>query len=284
MGLRLFHWQHGSNDMNLIYRNRHVISWLPALLIGAYLLLLSSVDILKVKPKYEDKAIEISLAEPLPEPTPPQPEPQPEPRPQPVPVATPEPPPVEPEAAIEQVKPKPKVVEKKVEAKKVEEPKPAPVKETKKTDVKAEPKAERKAEARAEPKQEPKPVQKPAPEVKKVEPKPEPKPESKPVSNASAEAAYVAKIRAAIEAQKRYPTGREASLERPEGNVEVWLEIDRSGRVLDSGISSKSKSMLLNRSATQSLQSIKHVAPFPDDAFAGQSSKKVLATLNYQAP
>ncbi|KAA8732115.1 energy transducer TonB [Acinetobacter qingfengensis] len=257
--------------MDLVYRNRHVISYLPAILIGAYLLVLSQTEILHVDSKYEDKAIEISLAEPIPEPTPPEPQPQPEPQP----VATPEPPPVEPENAIEQVdKPRveKKVEAKKLEPKKVEAQKTTSVKEQIKTETKQEPQPQAKTEVKAE--------QKPAPEVKK----PEPAKPAASANSASVEAAYSAKVRSTVEAQKRYPTGREASLERPEGNVEVWLEIDRSGRVLNSGIASKAKSMLLNRAATNSLKSIKQVAPFPADAFSGANSKRFTATLVYQAP
>ena len=47
---------------------------------------------------------------------------------------------------------------------------------------------------------------------------------------------YLLALRRELEQRKRYPSGRQASLERPQGNVEVWLEVDRSGRVLSSGI------------------------------------------------
>ncbi|MCF8999065.1 TonB family protein, partial [Acinetobacter nectaris] len=190
------------------------------------------------------------------------------------------------EDAIEQVKPKPKV--------KVEQPKPKPSPKVKKVEPKAEAKVEKE-------------VEKPTPEVaKKTEtpkveapkadvvekPKPEPvveKPKPTPpaehaAGNPTAEAGYLKQVRAAVEEQKRYPTGREASLDRPEGNVVVWLQVDRSGKVLDSGISEKSKSMLLNRAALSSLQNIKQVEPFPAEAFAGESQKKFIATLNYSAP
>ena len=93
-----------------------------------------------------------------------------------------------------------------------------------------------------------------------------------------------ARLRRELEQRKRYPSGRQASLERPQGNVEVWLEVDRSGRVLASGIASRAPNMLLNRAALSSLQSISQLKPFPEEAFAGQSSKKFTATFNYQAP
>ena len=100
----------------------------------------------------------------------------------------------------------------------------------------------------------------------------------------SLETSYKQSIRAAVEAQKRYPTGREASLDRPEGSVEVWLEVTRNGDVLNSGISKKSNNMLLNRAALSSLQNIKKVEQFPDNTFDGENQKKFIATLNYTAP
>ncbi len=86
---------------------------------------------------------------------------------------------------------------------------------------------------------------------------------------------YLLALRRELEQRKRYPSGRQASLERPQGNVEVWLEVDRSGRVLSSGIANKAASMLLNRAAMSSLQSISSVKPFPSEAFAGQTTKKI---------
>ena len=119
------------------------------------------------------------------------------------------------------------------------------------------------------------PVSKPAP------------PPSPPAPKANAQAVengYLQALRRELEQRKRYPSGRQASLERPQGNVEVWLEVDRSGRVLASGIASRAPNMLLNRAALSSLQSISQLKPFPEEAFAGQSSKKFTATFNYQAP
>ena len=112
-------------------------------------------------------------------------------------------------------------------------------------------------------------------------------PPSPPAPKANAQAVengYLQALRRELEQRKRYPSGRQASLERPQGNVEVWLEVDRSGRVLASGIASRAPNMLLNRAALSSLQSISQLKPFPEEAFAGQSSKKFTATFNYQAP
>lgn len=274
----------------LVYRNRHILSWCPAILVGAYFIFLAQPEELKIEPKYDEKPIEIVLAEPEPEPVVNPPVPQVT---APPPVVPPAPEPEVPVAdAIEQVKPKPKVkpeVKPKVEPeiKPKVEPKQKPVEE-KKVEKPVEqtkpaeptPHVETKHEKAAEEKpvvaEKPKPVA----EHKPAEP---PKPASS-GGNASAEARYLQTVRSAVEQQKRYPTGREASLERPEGNVEVWLEVDRSGRVIDAGVLSKSKSMLLNRAALSSLKNIKQVEPFPADAFAGESQKRFVATLNYTAP
>ena len=115
-------------------------------------------------------------------------------------------------------------------------------------------------------------------------PAPPPSPPAPKANVQAVENGYLQALRRELEQRKRYPSGRQASLERPQGNVEVWLEVDRSGRVLASGIASRAPNMLLNRAALSSLQSISQLKPFPEEAFAGQSSKKFTATFNYQAP
>ncbi|MDU7467656.1 MAG: energy transducer TonB, partial [Serratia marcescens] len=121
--------------------------------------------------------------------------------------------------------------------------------------------------------------------VSKPAAQPAPAAPAAPKVNAQAiENGYLLALRRELEQRKRYPSGRQASLERPQGNVEVWLEVDRSGRVLSSGIANKAASMLLNRAAMSSLQSISSVKPFPSEAFAGQTTKRFTATFNYQAP
>ena len=235
--------------MYLLYRSRHVVSWLPALVVAGCLLFVSQQAVLQVKPHYDDTVMELSLAEP----EPPQPEPVPEPQPEIPPQIQPEP---EPEAVAEPVVPAPEPI---IQAKpmvKENAPKPQAI-------AAPQPAAVRR------------PVSKPAP------------PPSPPAPKANVQAVengYLQALRRELEQRKRYPSGRQASLERPQGNVEVWLEVDRSGRVLASGIASRAPNMLLNRAALSSLQSISQLKPFPEEAFAGQSSKKFTATFNYQAP
>lgn len=257
--------------MYLLYRSRHVVSWLPALVIGGCLLFISQHAVLQVKPHYDDTVMELSLAEP--EPEPPQPEPIPEPQPEPPPEPQPEPQP-EPEPIAEPVVPAPEPV---IQQQPIVKPKPKPKPETKPKPV---------------PEKAPKPQQRVAQKPSAVsrpvsQPTAPPAPPAPPAPKANAQAlenGYLQALRRELEQRKRYPSGRQASLERPQGNVEVWLEVDRSGRVLASGIASKAPSMLLNRAALSSLQSISQLKPFPEEAFAGQSSKRFTATFNYQAP
>ncbi|OAH24159.1 energy transducer TonB family protein [Serratia marcescens] len=246
--------------MYLLYRSRHLFSWLPALIVAGCLLFASQQAALKIQPRYDEAAIELALVEPEPAP-----EPQPETPPEPL----PEPPPPEPEPLPEPVVPAPEpIVEAKPVPKPQPKPKPKPVKE------------------KAKPVEKPKPTPAaPRALVSKPAAQPAPAAPAAPKVNAQAiENGYLLALRRELEQRKRYPSGRQASLERPQGNVEVWLEVDRSGRVLSSGIANKAASMLLNRAAMSSLQSISSVKPFPSEAFAGQTTKRFTATFNYQAP
>ncbi|MFJ5436834.1 energy transducer TonB [Pectobacterium brasiliense] len=245
--------------MYQLYRSRHAISWLPLPVFATCLFFASQQPPLKVQQQYDETAMALTLAEPEPIP---QPEPIPEPEPVPQPEPEPEPTPVnEPDPIIE--------------APPVTPPKP---------EVKPKPKPEVKPKAETKPKPTPTPAKPTTPRPEAPAKRPAPAAPSAPSVNVAAlENSYAQALRAQLEQTKRYPTGRQASLERPEGRVEVWLEVDRTGRVIDSGINSKARSMLLNRAAQASLQSIKQVRAFPADAFAGQNTKRFLATFDYQA-
>ncbi|HCB1498599.1 TPA: energy transducer TonB [Klebsiella michiganensis] len=247
--------------MYLLYRSRHVVSWLPAIVIAGCLLFVSQQAVLQVKPHYDETVMELSLAEP----EPPQPEPVPEPQPEPPPEPQPEP---EPEPIAEPIVPAPEPI---IQAKPVVKPKPKP-----------KPKPVQEKAPRPQERVAPQPAVVRSPVVSK--PAAPPSPPAPKVNAQAVENGYLQVLRRELEQRKRYPSGRQASLERPQGNVEVWLEVDRSGRVLASGIANKAPSMLLNRAALSSLQSISQLKPFPEEAFAGQKSKRFTATFNYQAP
>ncbi|RYC47385.1 energy transducer TonB [Pectobacterium zantedeschiae] len=242
--------------MYLLYRSRHAISWLPLPVFATCLFFASQQPPLKVKQQYDETVMAIMLAEPEPVPqSEPIPEPEPVPQPEPEPIPVDEPDPI-------------------IETPPVIPPKP---------EVRPKPKPEVKPKAETKPKPTPAPAKQTAPRTEAPAKRPAQAAPSAPSVNVAAiENSYAQALRAQLEQTKRYPTGRQASLERPEGRVEVWLEVDRTGRVINSGINSKAPSMLLNRAAQASLQSIKQVRAFPADAFAGQSTKRFLATFDYQ--
>src|SRR3989344_5812491 len=111
---------------------------------------------------------------------------------------------------------------------------------------------------------------------------PTPAPPAPPkVDGQALEGGYLKGLRNELDTYKQYPTGRQASLERPSGDVVVWLLVDRQGRVLDSGVQTPASSMLLNRAAANSLRRIKQVKPFPEQAFGGRNEQRFTATFNY---
>ena len=255
--------------MYVLFRIRQWLGGLPALLALIAIVMGMQTRPLKVEPVYDESAVELALVEP--EPTVPEP------------VVLPDTQPVEPVQPDEPPPPPVPVVDSE-EA----EPPPPPPKPVPKPESKPKP----------EPKPRPKPVPKPAPAVAKpAEPVPVPRqpvvsapaapvappapPAPPKVDTQGLEGGYLKGLRNELDGYKQYPTGRQASLERPSGEVIVWLLVDRQGRVLDSGIQSQASSMLLNRAATSSLRRIKQVTPFPEQAFGGRSEQRFTATFNY---
>jgi protein TonB len=258
--------------MYALYRLRNLLGWIPALLAVALVVFSLQRTPLKIEPTYDESAVEVALFEPEPEPETPAPEPvveAPEPPPAPEPIPEPEPVPVveaqEPVVEAPPPPPKPRPEPK-------PEPKPKPV-------VQPKPKP---APVVAKPTP-PRPVEPVKPEVAAAKPAPT-KPAAPKVDHQAAEGGYLKGIRSDLDRYKQYPTGRQASLERPSGDVVIWLLVDRAGKVLDSGIQDKASSMLLNRAATNSLRRIQQVKPFPAEAFAGQSQLRITATFNYSTP
>ena len=237
--------------MYLLFRVRQWLGSVPALVALVLIALGIQSQTLKVEPVYDESAVELALVEPEPE--------------------------VVPQPVVEQVPPPPVIED--------EEAEPAPPPPPPKPVPKPEPK--------------PKPVPKPAPVVAKPTPTPPPvaaKPAPAPVAQAAPtpappappkvdsqalEGGYLKGLRNELDTYKQYPTGRQASLERPSGEVVVWLLVDRQGRVLDSGLQTQASSMLLNRAATNSLRRIKQVKPFPEQAFGGRNEQRFTATFNY---
>lgn len=251
--------------MSVLFKSRKALACLPAIGLLAVAVYSATESQLKITPKYDDSTVEVALIDPA-ELLPPPPEPEPEPV-----VEPPPPPPVEEvvEAEIEQPPPPPKPKPKPPEPK-VQPPKPKP----------------QVAKVAPTP---PKPTPQPAPRPVVPAPAPATVAAAKPQAPAPAprtnpadlENRYIARLLAELEKYKQYPRGREASLQRPEGNVVVWLLVDRSGKVLDSGIEKKANNMLLNRAAQTSLRRLEQVVPFPEDSFSGKDRYRFSATLVY---
>ncbi|AZC50816.1 energy transducer TonB family protein [Pseudomonas chlororaphis] len=240
--------------MYALFRARQLLGSVPALIALVLIALGIQSQTLKVQPVYDESAVEIALVEPEPQ--------------------------VAPEPVVEQ-EPPPPVIED-------EEAEPAP------------PPPPPKPQPQPKPEPKPKPQPKPTPVAAKATPTPTPPVAAKPVQPVVAptpappapppapkvdgqalEGGYLKGLRNELDSYKQYPSGRQASLERPTGEVVVWLLVDRQGRVLDSGIQTQASSMLLNRAATNSLRRIKQVKPFPEQAFGGRNEQRFTATFNY---
>jgi periplasmic protein TonB len=239
--------------MYVLFRARRLLGSVPALIALVLIALGIHSQTLKVEPVYDESAVELALVEPEPEVIP-------------EPVVEQEPPP--PVIEDEEAEPAPPPPPPKPLPKPKPEPKPKPV-----------PKP---VVAKPTPTPTPPPVAaKPAPAaVAQTAPTPAP-PAPPKVDGQALEGGYLKGLRDELDTYKQYPTGRQASLERPSGEVVVWLLVDRQGRVLDSGLQTQASSMLLNRAATNSLRRIKQVKPFPEQAFGGRNEQRFTATFNY---
>ncbi|UII73296.1 energy transducer TonB [Pseudomonas sp. HN11] len=236
--------------MYVLFRARQLLGSVPALIALVLIALVIQSQTLKVEPVYDESAVELALVEPEPEVIP-------------EPVVEQEPPPV---IEDEEAEPAPPPPPPKPLPKPKHEPKPKPM-----------PKP---VVAKPTPTPTPPPVAaKPAP-VAQAAPTPAP-PAPPKVDGQALEGGYLKGLRNELDTYKQYPTGRQASLERPTGEVVVWLLVDRQGRVLDSGLQTQASSMLLNRAATNSLRRIKQVKPFPEQAFGGRNEQRFTATFNY---
>lgn len=238
--------------MYVLFRVRQLLGSVPAVIALVLIAMGIQSQTLKVEPVYDESAVELALVDPEPEP------------------------PIIPEPVVE---PPPPVIE---EADAEPAPPPPPPKPLPKPEPKPKPKPLPKpVVAKAAPTPPPVAAAKPVPAVT-APAAPAPAPPAPPkVDGQALEGGYLKGLRNELDTYKQYPTGRQASLERPSGEVVVWLLVDRQGRVLDSGLQTQASSMLLNRAATNSLRRIKQVKPFPEQAFGGRNEQRFTATFNY---
>jgi protein TonB len=104
---------------------------------------------------------------------------------------------------------------------------------------------------------------------------------------ASVEGSYVAQLRGYLSgiAAQRYPTSREARMQRPMGDVIVKLRLSRSGELLEAVIFRPATSPILNQQALQIVRSANFAAlPFPAEAWPGEAAHEFNATLGFMPP
>jgi protein TonB len=107
-----------------------------------------------------------------------------------------------------------------------------------------------------------------------------PKMAAQPPISVSLENNYIVSVRATLNANKRYPTGREASLQRPSGKVKLWFVLARNGALQDAGIDESSNSIILDNAALSTLRRTTY-APWPEGTWASQSQHKFTVTLDF---
>ncbi len=185
-------------------------------------------------------------------------------------MVTPPPPPAlpTPKPVVQEPKPSTPVVERPVQAM----PTPAPAQ------VEAPAKAERVAEPAPAPAPTVNTPQTHAPTVAaQVEPA------HKAHNTASAEAEYAARLRAMLNASKRYPTGRQASQQRPQGVVKLWFTLNRAGTLLELGVLEAADSNLLNDAALATVRRVSY-PPFTADLWPGQDQHKFTVDIDFLPP
>ena len=109
---------------------------------------------------------------------------------------------------------------------------------------------------------------------------PQDPPKPAPPVAASLESNYIASVRATLNANKRYPTGREASLQRPAGKVKVWFVLTRNGVLQEAGIDDSSNSIILDNAALATVRRTTY-APWPDGSWANEAQHKFTVTLDF---
>ena len=114
-------------------------------------------------------------------------------------------------------------------------------------------------------------------------PPPPPTPADAAPNTASLEAEYGARLRAAINANKRYPTGRQASQTRPQGMVKLWFVLTRAGALVDVGVIPTDAHYLLEDAAKASVRR-SVFPPFPAHTWLGEEQHKFVTEVEFVPP
>ena len=119
----------------------------------------------------------------------------------------------------------------------------------------------------------PTPTANPAPVVTET-------PKLQPPTPVNLESNYIAAVRATLNANKRYPTGREASLQRPAGKVKVWFVLMRNGALHEAGIEESSNSIILDNAALATVRRTSY-SPWPEGSWSSEAQHKFTVTLDF---
>ena len=91
---------------------------------------------------------------------------------------------------------------------------------------------------------------------------------------------YIASVRTTLNANKRYPTGREASLQRPAGKVKIAFVLARNGSLVEASVEESSNSIILDNAALATVRRTNY-APWPDSTWPSQSQHKFTVSLDF---
>jgi protein TonB len=83
-----------------------------------------------------------------------------------------------------------------------------------------------------------------------------------------------------LNSNKRYPTGREASLQRPSGKVKLWFVLNRNGLLQEAGIDESSNSIILDNAALATVRRTSYLA-WPEGSWPALSQHKFTVTLDF---
>jgi protein TonB len=103
------------------------------------------------------------------------------------------------------------------------------------------------------------------------------------VKKADLDTEFEHKIRQLIEASKRYPTGREASQQKPQGVVVGCVLLQRDGSLQEMKIQKSSTYPLLDNAAKRLLSNLQYPA-MPEDIFPGRANHSFCVNLDYKIP
>ena len=91
---------------------------------------------------------------------------------------------------------------------------------------------------------------------------------------------YIASVRNTLNANKRYPTGREASLQRPSGKVKIGFVLLRNGSLVEASVEESSNSIILDNAALTTVRRTTY-SPWPDGSWPSQSQHKFTDSLEF---